>query len=103
MKEIKLVPDAPFHNRVDVAVMDFPDGRDGRERQRCKVTVEFAESDVRLLAKNGFDFEQAIAHYKDWLYRVVKVHISQDWTCVGGWDEVFSLVEERVKSYYDRI
>ena len=35
MKEIKLKADKPFHNNVDVAVIDFPDGPEGEERQRC--------------------------------------------------------------------
>lgn len=40
MKQIKLKPDPPFHNSVDVAVIDFPKGLDGgEERQRCKVTA----------------------------------------------------------------
>ena len=53
MKEIKLKADKPFHNNVDVAVIDFPDGPEGEERQRCKVTVEFAESDVKQLQDRG--------------------------------------------------
>lgn len=28
MKEIKLVPDVPFFNSVDIAVLDFPNGMD---------------------------------------------------------------------------
>lgn len=77
MKEIKLKPDEPFYNRVDVAVLDFPDGLQGRERQRCKVTVEFAESDVRQLQKRGLNVEEAMDYYREWLYKVIKVHLSQ--------------------------
>ena len=100
MKEIKLVPDPPFFNSVDVAVIDFPDKTSGKERQRCKVTVEFAESDVRQLQKRGLNFAQAMDYYRDWLYRVVKVHLAQDWKCIEGWQEVMDLIEERVKTYY---
>lgn len=100
MKEIMLKPDAPFHNSVDVAVIDFPDGPAGRQRQRCKVTVEFAEIDVRQLQKQGVDFEGAMEYYRKWLYEVVKFHLARDWRCIEGWDEVMIIVEERVKSYY---
>ena len=100
MKQIKLQPDVPFHNSVDVAVLDFPGGLDGPARQRCKVTVEFAESDVRQLQRQGLDFDGAMAYYQDWLYRVVKVHLAQDWEAVSGLDRVMDIIRERVGAYY---
>ncbi len=57
MKQIKLVPDPPFYNSVDVAVLDFPAGLDDPPRRRCKITVEFAEVDVRQLQARGLDHE----------------------------------------------
>ena len=65
MKEIELRADEPFFTHVDVAVIDFPDGCREKGRQRCKVTVEFAESDVRQLQKRGLDFEEIMAYYRD--------------------------------------
>ena len=53
MKQIRLVPDPPFYNSVDIAVLDFPAGLDGAARRRCKITVEFAEVDVRQLQARG--------------------------------------------------
>lgn len=100
MKQLKLKTDPPFHNSVDVAVIDFPNGLDGPERQRCKVTVEFAESDVRLLQKQGMDFDQAMDYYEKWLYQVIKVHIAQDWQAAEGYDQVMCLIRERVGTYY---
>ncbi|MCI9639830.1 hypothetical protein [Emergencia sp. 1XD21-10] len=101
MKEIQLRMDPPFFNSVDVAVLDFPKGLKEVPRQRCKITVEFAAFDVKQLQKQGLNFEAAIEHYKTWLYEVVKVHLAQDWICIGGWDQVMALVESRVKAYYD--
>lgn len=101
MKEIQLKMDPPFFNSVDVAVLDFPNGRDKAPRQRCKITVEFAAYDVKQLQKQGLTFEAAMEHYKSWLYEVIKVHIAQDWTCVDGWEQVMALIESRVKPYYD--
>lgn len=100
MKEIKLMPDKPFHNSVDVVVADFPNGIENEPRKRCKVTVEFAQYDVEQLQGRGLDFPQAMEYYRDWLYGVVKVHISQDWECVGGWEEVMDIIEEKVRAYY---
>ena len=35
----------------------------------------------------GFvDHDGALAYYHDWLYQVVKVHLAQDWACIGGMD-----------------
>lgn len=100
MKQIKLLPDAPFHNKVDVAVIDFPDGLDGRQRQRCKVTVEFAEFDVKQLQKRGLDFDGAMDYYRDWLYNVVRYHIASDWEAVEGYEAVFDIIRQKVGAYY---
>ncbi len=100
MKQIKLKPFPPFHNSVDVAVIDFPQGLEGRERQRCKVTAEFAQVDVKQLQKQGMDFEQAMEYYRQWLYQVVKHHIGQEWECTEGWEEVMDIISEKVQRYY---
>ena len=100
MKEIKLIPDAPFYNSVDVHVMDFPHGRDGEERQRCKITVEFAKTDVDDLRKRGMGLTEAMEYYRGWIYDIVKVHISQDWECISGMEETLAIVEERVKTFF---
>ena len=100
MKEIKLKPDKPFYNSVDVAVMDFPKGRDGEPRQRCKVTVDFSQFDGKQLQTRGLDFEGAMAYYKDWLYKIVKLNIAVDWTPVEGYDEVMEIIAENVKRFY---
>lgn len=99
-KRLKLQADPPFYNSVDVAIFDFPEGEAGRQRQRCKITVEFAESDVRLLQKEGMDFAQAMDYYEKWLYRVVKTHIAQDWEAVDGYAQIMGLIRERVGKYY---
>ena len=100
MKEIILVPDPPFYNSVDVAVLDFIDSKKETTRQRCKITVEFAEVDVRQLQNRGLDYSGAVEYYKDWIYNVVKVHLSQDWECIQGMDEVMVIIRESLKRYY---
>ena len=100
MKEIKLVPDKPFFNSVDVAVMDFPNGLEAEPRKRCKVTIEYAKVDVDQLKRRGLSFDEAMEYYEEWLYKVVKVRIAQGWTCVGGRDEVMAIVKEKVAQYY---
>jgi len=100
MKEIKLKPDKPFYNSVDIAVMDFPKGLDGEARQRCKICVVFSEFDVNQLKRRGMDFDKAMDYYKDWIYKVVKLNIAADWTCVEGYEEVLSIIEENVKRFF---
>lgn len=100
MKQIRLIPDPPFYNSVDVSVMDFPAGPDGAPRRRCKITVEFAEVDVRALQAQGLDYDGALTYYRDWLYQVVKVHLAQDWECIGGMEDVFVLIRDALARYY---
>ena len=101
MKEIKLVPDKPFFNSVDVAVYDFPEGVESEPRKRCKVTIEYAKVDVEQLKKRELTYDEAIGYYEDWIYKVIKVHISQDWTPVDGYEEVMKIVREKVAQYYE--
>ena len=54
IKEIRLIPDEPFHNNVDLAICDFG-GPEGALRQRGKITVDFAEADVNQLKEQGID------------------------------------------------
>lgn len=100
MKDIKLIPDEPFHNYVDIAVMDFPGGMDNPPRKRCKVTVEFAEYDVEQLKKKGFNRQDAMKYYEDWLYNVVKANLAQDWKCVEGYGDVMRIIDEKISAYY---
>lgn len=105
-KKIMLVCDPPFFNSVDVNVCDFPEGIDDTiediaanpNRRRCKVTVEFAKSDIDILRAQGLDEEQIIRHYQEWLYNVVRLHIASDWECVSGYEELMELIMDRVRN-----
>ena len=88
MKEIKLVCDTPFFDKVDVNVLDFPSGREGEPRRRCKITVEFGPYDLAQLKKQGLDYDR------------VKFYLAQDWICVEGHDELFKMINEKVSAYY---
>lgn len=100
MKEIKLIPDEPFHNYVEVSVCDFPKGLDESPRQRCKITVEFAEYDVNQLKKQGLDLAGALDYYENWIYGVIKYHLAQDWTPTEGYDKVMEIVRGKLGMYY---
>ena len=55
---------------------------------------------MRQLQARGLDHDGALAYYHDWLYQVVKVHLAQDWACIGGMDEVFACIETALARYY---
>lgn len=104
MKElikIELVPEIDFATNMIVKVMDFPSGESGPARQRCKITVEYGESDVTILKDKGMDKIGALEYYQNWVYNVVRINISQDWQCVGGMDEVMQTIEEHITQYFD--
>ena len=100
MKRILLVPDEPFYNYVDIAVMDFPKGEEEPPRQRCKVTADLGPYDVKQLKMRGLDLDGAMEYYRQHLYDVVRFHISQDWECVGGMDKVMDIIEKHIRTYY---
>lgn len=101
MKEIRLVPDAPYSYKVDVAAMDYPQGADGPERRRLKVTVEYGKFDIDQLKKRGIDtLESAVSYYRDWIYNMVRISISSDWECIGGMDETLEIIRGYIEKYY---
>lgn len=95
MKQIRLVPALELGNKLNVDVMDFPDGSDAC-RKRCGITLEYAPRDIRDLKERGMDREAMLDYYRQRIYDLVKVNISQDWECSGGMEEVMSIVEKHI-------
>jgi len=95
MKQIRLVPALELGNKLNVDVMDFPDGSDAC-RKRCGITLEYAPRDIRDLKERGMDREAMLDYYRQRIYDLVKVNISQDWECCGGMEEVMSIVEKHI-------
>lgn len=95
MKQIRLVPALELGNKLNVDVMDFPDGSDAC-RKRCGITLEYAPRDIRDLESRGMDREAMLDYYRQRIYDLVKVNISQDWECCGGMEEVMSIVEKHI-------
>ena len=100
MKEIRLIPDEPLHNYVEISVIDFPGGRDEEPRRRCKVKEEFARVDVEQLKKRGLGYREAVETYQKKLYDVIKFHLAQDWECEDGYEDVMKIIREKVSAYY---
>lgn len=65
-------------------------------RKRCGITLEYAPRDVRELAERGMDREAMLAYYRQRIYDLVKMNISQDWACAGGMDEVMEIVGKHI-------
>lgn len=97
MHKIKLVPDKPFYNRCDITVYDVTGEK---EKKRCKIAVEYAEVDVRQLKQQGMDYKAADDYYRDWIYKVVKHYIADDWECTEGMDEIMKIVDEHIAQYF---
>lgn len=97
MHKIKLIPDKPFFNNCEVAVVDVTADK---EKQRCKITVEFAEDDVTQLKKKGLNQKETMAYYKEWLYKTVKLYIADDWECEEGYNQVMQIIEEHIERYF---
>lgn len=98
MRKIKLVPDKPFHNSCDIAIVDVTD--DGPEKKRGKITAEYAEADVRQLQRQGMDYEAAMAYFQDTIDAVIAHYIADEWECIQGCDQVMEIISDHVKRYY---
>ncbi|QAT43481.1 hypothetical protein [Aminipila luticellarii] len=98
MRKIKLIPDAPFYTNCDISIVDVTDDP---EKKRCKIKVEYAESDVEQMKKRGCSSkEEVLEGYKDLIYDVVKFYIADDWECVGGYGSVLEIIGEKIKQYF---
>ena len=118
MKLIKLIPALELGNKLNVDVIDFPDAPEAdvpagagvfpetdiegeagcvgvlsdSGRKRCGITLEYAPRDIRDLVNRGMDRESMLTYYRQRIYDLVRVNISQDWACVGGMEEVMDIV-----------
>ncbi len=95
MKEIELIPALELGNKLNVDVMDFPEGRispQARSRKRCTITLDYSARDIRQLKDQEMDREQMLDYYRSRIYDLVKLNIAQDWECSGGMEDVLSIV-----------
>ena len=53
--------------------------------------------DIRELKEQGMDREEMLTYYREKVYNLVRINISQDWACFSGMDEVISIVEKHLE------
>ena len=101
MKDILLRPQAPYFNHMEVDILDFPKGTDEEPRWRMKVDIEYSEFDVDQLKKRGLDLDGAMDYYNDWLYKLIRARLLDEWKAVGGLEETMDIVKEHIKGFYE--
>ena len=101
MKEILLRPQKPYFNHDEVDVLDFPKGADSEPRWRCTITVDYGKYDVDQLKSQGItDLEAALEYYRDWIYRLVRARLLDEWTAVGGLEEVLEIIRAHIENMF---
>ena len=103
MKEILLKPGPALSNRLEIDVMDFPNGAESAEaagRKRCTITVEYGRPDALELKNQGMNLDQAMEHYEKYIYDLVKFRILSEWSPVGGLEESLAIVREHIARYF---
>ena len=65
-------------------------------RKRCGITLEYAPRDIRDLEGRGMDRQAMLDYYRQRIYDLVRINISQDWACAGGMEEVMAIVEKHL-------
>lgn len=98
MRKIKIVPDSPFFNNCDITIFDVTDEK---EKKRCKIKVEYAEVDVeQMRGTERLSKEAVLEKYRSWIYDVVRYYIIDDWECVGGYDSIMKIIDEKIDQYF---
>ncbi len=117
MKELLLLPGPALSNRMEITVMDFPNGspdllsKDGGDinvdelipiaRKRCKITVEYGRPDVISLKGQGMDLDKAMEYYHTYINDLVRFHILAEWTAIWGMEESLAIIKERILPYFE--
>ena len=96
MKEIKLIPAMEYDHKLDVDVMDFPEGTDAKARKRCGITLDYGWRDIERLDGEGMDMDTKLEYYEKKIYELVKINIAQDWVCTEGMDEVREILKRHL-------
>ena len=97
MKEIEL---RPVLVRPKFADIDVIDNLDAGGRKRCTITVDYSEYDVKSLIREGMDFDDAMAHYKERITYIVRRYLLTDFEVRGGWDEVLDAIRPHIEKYF---
>lgn len=97
MHKIKLVADKPFHNNCDITVFDVTGEK---EKKRCKIKLDYAESDIRRMQSEGYDYRATLKYFDDWIYNTVRLYIADDWECESGMEIVKGILEGHIKKYF---
>ena len=96
MKEILLVPKMEYDHKLEVDVMDFPEGSDAKARKRCGITLDYGWRDIEKLDDDGLDMDARLEYYEKKIYELVKLNIAQDWICAGGMEDIREILKRHV-------
>ena len=99
MRKIKLLPDQPFVNNVDVKILDVTEER---EKLRATITLEFARVDLEPFFKKGMGLEEILEEYRERINRLLRYYLLNDFEIVAGLEETLKIVRERVESYLNQ-
>lgn len=108
VKQIRLLPDSPFYNNVDLNIYDFGEAG-GTLRWRGKITVEYSEYDIRQLKSEGIrTVEDALDYYQRKIYATVRRYLLTEFELDadaegnGGWEQILAIIEEHIREYYQK-
>ena len=107
MKKILLIPGPVLSNRMEIKVMDFPDGvpesninMEASARKRCSITVEYGRPDAMELVNKGMNLDEAMEYYNSYIYDLVMFRILSDWAALGGLKESLEIIREKITPYF---
>lgn len=96
MRRIKLKPEVPFYNNVEVKVVDVTEGK---EKVRATIQLEYAKIDIEPFANEGLSLEEIVERYHERMNVVIQHYLSGDFQVVEGLEEVLAIVREHVSRH----
>lgn len=99
MRKIKLLPDQPFFNNVDVKILDVTEEK---EKIRATITLEFARVDLEPFFKKKMGAEEILSEYQERINHLLRYYLLSDFEIVAGLEETLTIVKERVEFYLNR-
>ena len=94
MRKIKLLPDQPFFNNVDVKIMDVTEEK---KKVRATITLEFARVDLEIFFQKEMAPEEILEEYRKRINQLLRYYLLSDFEIVEGLEEILNIVKERIE------
>jgi len=69
-------------------------------RKRMTIDVDYSAYDISGLKDQCPTIDDALEYYKEYIYKLVRIRILDDWHAESGLDEALDTIREKIAKYY---